>query len=120
MSRPDLGLLAWPSPGSISRSQRTLKETRKGESVMERFYNCKRKFLPDKKKDAAVPAEDCTNAVFWGAKADSLEKLFERQVRTLIENGYPSALGVNKDQFLNYVNPLREKIPPNDEVKDGN
>lgn len=35
---------------------------------------------------------------------------FDQQVKTLLDKGYPEAAGMEKDQFLGYVNPLRDKF----------
>jgi hypothetical protein len=35
---------------------------------------------------------------------------FDGQVKTLIDKGYPEAAGMEKDRFLGYVNPLRDKF----------
>jgi hypothetical protein len=35
---------------------------------------------------------------------------FDGQVKTLIDKGYPEAAGMEKDQFLGYINPLRDKF----------
>ena len=45
-------------------------------------------------------------------EAKNRERLetFDGQVKTLIDKGYPEAAGMEKDQFLGYVNPLRDKF----------
>lgn len=35
---------------------------------------------------------------------------FDQQMKTLLDKGYPEAAGMEKSQFLEYVNPLRDKF----------
>lgn len=46
------------------------------------------------------------------SEAKNRERLdaFDQQVKTLLDKGYPEAAGMEKDQFLGYVNPLRDKF----------
>ena len=45
-------------------------------------------------------------------EAKNRERLdtFDQQVKTLLDKSYPEAAGMEKDQFLGYVNPLRDKF----------
>lgn len=43
-------------------------------------------------------------------KRDELIAEFERQVENLLTKGYPKAAGISEDEFLQYVDPLREKV----------
>lgn len=53
------------------------------------------------------------------AKRQRREDLFDQQVRTLIGKGYPEVAGTDKDQFLGYVNPLRNRVHKAGEVGEG-
>lgn len=44
------------------------------------------------------------------AKNRERVETFDRQVKTLLDKGYPEAAGMEKDQFLGYVNPLKDKF----------
>jgi hypothetical protein len=61
-------------------------------------------------------------ALFSGVSADEINEVvdatknrerletFDGQIKTLIDKGYPEAAGMEKDQFLGYMNPLRDKF----------
>jgi len=70
-----------------------------------------------------VAVSDCAS-IFRKKEAkattrDVREILFDRQVEILLDKGYPKAAGMKKDQFLEYINPLRKQIQEIDEVKPG-
>ncbi len=43
------------------------------------------------------------------ASAEQLKKEFDRQVKNLIEKGYPQVAGLEAGNFLRHIEPLRER-----------
>jgi len=60
--------------------------------------------------DADTSIDEAVAKAKKQADDENKSQSFDTQVKTLLDKGYPEAAGMEKDQFMNYLNPLKENF----------